>query len=254
MPGRRHGYAYHIPYRAITPSASECSNLLVPVALSATHVAYSSVRVEPTWMAIGQGAGVAAALAAKAGVTVQALDYPTLRTRLLAQKVVLELPVLPPVGKVARSSGPVSIDSKSLPGLILDDAQAELSGDWERSTNFKPHVGTGYLHDEQRSDGKSRAVFRFKGPADGEFALRMAYSAHETRTTRLPITIAGGGTEHRFTVDQTQPLPAGEAFREVGRIRLRQGVDYTLTVANEDTKGFVILDAFQLLPVVASAK
>ena len=254
MPGRRHGYAYHIPYRAITPSASECSNLLVPVALSATHVAYSSVRVEPTWMAIGQGAGVAAALAAKAGVTVQALDYPTLRTRLLAQKVVLDLPVLPPVGKVARSSGPVSIDSKSLPGLILDDAQAELSGDWERSTNFKPHVGTGYLHDEQRSDGKSRATFRFKGPADGEFELRMAYSAHATRTTRLPITIASGGTEYRFTVDQTQPLPAGEAFREVGRIRLRQGMDYTLIVANEDTKGFVILDAFQLLPVVASAK
>ncbi len=39
MPGRRHGYAYHVPYRAITPAASECSNLLVPVALSATHVA-----------------------------------------------------------------------------------------------------------------------------------------------------------------------------------------------------------------------
>ncbi len=254
MPGRRHGYAYHIPYRAITPSASECSNLLVPVALSATHVAYSSVRVEPTWMAIGQGAGVAAALAAKAGVTVQALDYPTLRTRLLAQRVVLELPVLPPVGKVARTSGPVSIDPKSLPGLILDDAQAELSGEWERSTNFKPHVGTGYLHDEQRSDGKSRAVFRFKGPADGEFMLRMAYSAHETRTTRLPVTIVGEGVEHRFTVDQTMTLPAGQAFREIGRLRLRTGVDYTLTVANADTKGFVILDAFQLLPVAAPAK
>jgi hypothetical protein len=164
MPGRRHGYAYHIPYRAITPSAAECSNLLVPVALSATHVAYSSVRVEPTWMAIGQGAGVAAALAAKADVTVQALDYPALRKRLLAQNVVLELPVLPPLpAKPARSSGPMSIDPKSLPGLILDDAQAELSGDWERSTNFKPHVGTGYLHDEQRSDGKSRAVFTRRG-------------------------------------------------------------------------------------------
>ena len=254
MPGRRHGYAYHIPYRAITPSASECSNLLVPVALSATHVAYSSVRVEPTWMAIGQSAGVAAALAAKAGVTVQALDYPTLRTRLLAQKVVLELPVLPPVGKVARSSGPVSLDRNSLPGLILDDAQAELSGDWERSTNFKPHVGTGYLHDEQRSDGKSRAVFRFKGPADGEFELRMAYSAHETRTTRLPVTVVGDGAIQRCTVDQTMALPAGQAFREVARLRLRTGVEYTLTVTNEDTKGFVILDAFQLLPVAAAAK
>jgi hypothetical protein len=254
MPGRRHGYAYQIPYRAITPSASECSNLLVPVALSATHVAYSSVRVEPTWMAIGQSAGVAAALAAKEGVTVQALDYGRLRARLLAQNQVLDLPVLPPVGKVARSSGPISIDLKSLPGLILDDSQAELSGDWERSTNFKPHVGTGYLHDEQRSDGKSRAVFRFKAPADGEFELRMAYSAHETRTTRLPVTIVGGGSEHRFTVDQTQPMPAGQVFRPIGSLRLRQGLEYTLTVMNQDTKGFVIVDAFQLLPVAASAK
>jgi len=254
MPGRRHGYAYHIPYRAITPAASECSNLLVPVALSATHVAYSSVRVEPTWMAIGQGAGVAAALAAKAGVTVQALDYPTLRARLLAQNVVLELPKLPPADKPARATGPVSLDPKSLPGLILDDAQAELSGDWERSTNFKPHVGVGYLHDEQRADGKSRAVFRFKGPADGVFALHMAYSAHETRTTRLPVTIIGADTDQRFTVDQTQPMPTGEAFRPIGSLSLRQGVEYTLTVTNQDTKGFVIVDAFQLLPVDASAK
>lgn len=97
MPGRPHGFAYHIPYRAITPSASECSNLLVPVALSATHVAYCSVRVEPTWMTIGQSAGIAAAIAAKAGVTVQALDYAKLRERLLAQHQVLDLPTLPPL-------------------------------------------------------------------------------------------------------------------------------------------------------------
>ena len=254
IPGRRHGYAYHVPYRAITPSASECTNLLVPVALSATHVAYSSVRVEPTWMAIGQSAGIAAALAAKAGVTVQALDYPTLRKRLLTQNVVLDLPVLPPVGKVARSSGPVSIDSKSLLGLILDDAQAELSGDWERSTNFKPHIGTGYLHDEQRSDGKSRAVFRFKAPADGDFELRMAYSAHPTRTTRLPVTLTNGPQVQTFTVDQTIALPSGDAFRTIGTVRLRRDGDYVLEVTNKDTGGFAIVDAFQLLPVATPTK
>jgi hypothetical protein len=254
MPGRPHGYAYHIPYRAITPSSAECSNLLVPVALSATHVAYSSVRVEPTWMAIGQSAGIAAALAAQAGVTVQALDYPQLRERLLAQKVVLELPKLPPLSKPDRPAGTVSLDPKSLPGLVLDDAQAELSGDWERSTNFKPHVGTGYLHDEQRSDGKSRAVFRFKATADGEYELRMAYSAHETRTTRLPVTLTDGTTTQAFVVDQTIALPAGEAFRPIGRVRLRQGAEHTLTVTNQDTKGFVIVDAFQLLPVPAPSK
>jgi hypothetical protein len=254
IPGRRHGYAYHVPYRSITPSASECTNLLVPVALSATHVAYSSVRVEPTWMAIGQSAGIAAALAAKAGVTVQALDYPTLRKRLLTQNVVLDLPVLPPVGKVARSSGPVSIDSKSLPGLILDDAQAELSGDWERSTNFKPHIGTGYLHDEQRSDGKSRATFRFKAPADGDFELRMAYSAHPTRTTRLPVTLTNGPQVQAFTVDQTIALPSGDAFRTIGTVHLRRDGDYVLEVTNKGTGGFAIVDAFQLLPVATPTK
>ncbi len=255
IPGRRHGYAYHVPYRAITPSASECSNLLVPVALSATHVAYSSIRVEPTWMAIGQSAGIAAALAAKAGVSVQALDYAQLRARLLAQHQVLDLPVLAPLpAKSAASGKGTGIAPASLPGLILDDAQAELSGDWERSTNFKPHVGTGYLHDEQRSDGKSRATFRFKAPADGDFELRMAYSAHETRTTRLPVTIVGDGAIQRFTVDQTMALPAGQAFREFARLRLRTGVEYTLTLTNEDTKGFVILDAFQLLPVATPTK
>ena len=255
IPGRRHGYAYHVPYRAITPASSECSNLLVPVALSATHVAYSSIRVEPTWMAIGQSAGIAAALAAKAGVSVQALDYAQLRARLLAQHQVLDLPVLAPLpAKSAASGKGTGIAPASLPGLILDDAQAELSGDWERSTNFKPHVGTGYLHDEQRSDGKSRAVFRFKAPADGEFELRMAYSAHPTRTTRLPVTLTNGPQVQTFTVDQTMALPAGQAFREVARLRLRTGVEYTLTVTNEDTKGFVILDAFQLLPVATPTK
>jgi hypothetical protein len=255
MPGRPHGYAYHVPYRAITPAAAECSNLLVPVALSATHVAYSSVRVEPTWMAIGQSAGIAAALAAKEGVTVQSLDYGRLRARLLTQNQALDLPVLPPLPAKAAASGKgTGIAPASLPGLILDDAQAELSGDWEQSTNFKPHVGSGYVHDGKRSDGKSKATFRFKLPADGEYELRMAYSAHETRTTRLPLKLEGGGAEHRFTADQTQPLPAGEAFRPLRQFKLRQGIEYILTVSNDDTAGFVILDAFQLLPVASAAK
>lgn len=62
------------------------------VALSVTHVAYCSIRVEPTWMTIGQSAGVAAALAAKGNTSVQQLDYAKLRARLLAQKQTLDLP------------------------------------------------------------------------------------------------------------------------------------------------------------------
>lgn len=96
VPGTGLGYAYHVPYRAVLPRAAQCTNLLVPVALSSTHVAMSSLRIEGAWMAIGQGTGVAAALAAKRNVAVQNLPYPVLRERLLAQGQVLTLPNPPP--------------------------------------------------------------------------------------------------------------------------------------------------------------
>jgi hypothetical protein len=89
----KQGYAYHVPYRSILPKPDECTNLLVPVALSCTHVGISSIRVEPTWMILGQSAGIAAALTAKneQELTVQQLPYPKLRERLLAQGQVLDL-------------------------------------------------------------------------------------------------------------------------------------------------------------------
>ncbi len=88
----KQGYAYHVPYRSVLPKPEQCVNLLVPVALSCTHVGISSLRIEGAWMVIGQGAGVAAALAAKEGVAVHDVPYHQLRKRLLAQGQVLDLP------------------------------------------------------------------------------------------------------------------------------------------------------------------
>lgn len=89
---QRIGYPYHVPYRAILPQPAECDNLLVPVALSCTHVAMSSLRIEATWMLIGQSAGIAAALATTQEVAVQDLPYAALKPRLEAQGQVLTLP------------------------------------------------------------------------------------------------------------------------------------------------------------------
>lgn len=247
MPGRRHGYPYHVPYRAITPKAAECVNLLVPVALSCTHVGISSIRVEPTWMILGQSAGIAAALSAKQNVTVQKLSYPVLRERLLAQKQVLALPVLPELPPEPK--GVVSIDPKSLPGIVLDDAQAELKGPWSRSANFKPHLGTGYRHDDARGDGQCRAIFRFKAPKSGSYDLRMAYSPHESRAMKVPVEVQSGAFTKTFTVDETQLLPAGGAFRSVGVVTLDAGAESIITLSNTGTEGFVILDALQLVRV-----
>lgn len=110
LPGRRHGAVYQVPYRSIVPKPAECENLLVPVALSCTHVAYCSIRVEPTWMILGQSAGIAAALSARQKVSVQALPYEALRPRLLAHGQVLDLPVLPEIPPPAVK--PASTDPK----------------------------------------------------------------------------------------------------------------------------------------------
>ena len=75
---------YGIAYGAITPKRSECTNLLVPVCLSASHIAYGSIRMEPVFFTLGQAAGTAAAFAIADGVAVQDVDYGKLSARLSA--------------------------------------------------------------------------------------------------------------------------------------------------------------------------
>jgi len=89
------GARFDIPYRAITPKAGECSNLLVPVCASASHVAFCTIRLEPTWMHLGEAAGVAAVMAGKLGKSVQEVDIKSLQARLLELGILLEHPVGP---------------------------------------------------------------------------------------------------------------------------------------------------------------
>jgi uncharacterized membrane protein len=81
---------YSISYFALVPQKTECSNLLVPVCLSATHVAYTSIRMEPVYMVLGQAAGAAAALAITSERAVQDVPYPQLRELLLQAGQILD--------------------------------------------------------------------------------------------------------------------------------------------------------------------
>jgi hypothetical protein len=82
---------YQIPYRALLPRRTECENLIVPVSMSCSRVAYNSLRVEPTWMATGEAAGVAAMLAAASGVAAQDVPVQELQTRLRKAKLPIDL-------------------------------------------------------------------------------------------------------------------------------------------------------------------
>jgi hypothetical protein len=81
---------YPISYRALVPKVGECENLLVSVAVSATHAAYGSIRMEPVLMVLGQSAGAAACLALDAGCPVQKVDYAKLQAKLAETGQVLE--------------------------------------------------------------------------------------------------------------------------------------------------------------------
>ncbi len=89
-----HGHRpYPISYRSIVPKKNECGNLLVPVCVSATHIAFGSIRMEPVFMVLGESAATAACQAIDEGVAVQDIDYATLRNTLLKDKQVLEIQI-----------------------------------------------------------------------------------------------------------------------------------------------------------------
>lgn len=81
---------YPVSYRSIVPREAECANLLVPVCLASTHVAYGSIRMEPVFMILGQSAATAAVMAIDGGTDVQKVNYATLRERLLKDGQILD--------------------------------------------------------------------------------------------------------------------------------------------------------------------
>lgn len=97
LAGGRGGFGpYQIGYDALVPKRSECGNLLVTFALSASHTAFASIRMEPVLMITSQSAATAAALAFEKGVAVQDLDYADLKPRLVRDGQVLEWTVEKP--------------------------------------------------------------------------------------------------------------------------------------------------------------
>ena len=85
---------YPISYRALRPRANECTNLLAPLVLSSSHIAFGSIRMEPVFMVLGQSAATAAIHAIQQKTTVQGIDYAMLKTQLLADQQVLDF--IPP--------------------------------------------------------------------------------------------------------------------------------------------------------------
>jgi flavin-dependent dehydrogenase len=146
--GRGTGEPYGISYRSIVPKQAECDNLLVTFALSASHVAFSSIRMEPVFMVSSQTAATAAAMAIDEGVPVQAVDYAKLKPRLVADGQILSMPAPPPKApKNAAKPEDVNGNSYDLvviggtPGGIACAVRAAREGLRVLLVNHTRHLG-----------------------------------------------------------------------------------------------------------------
>lgn len=232
-------YPYPISYRSIRPKKEECQNLLVPVAIAASHIAYGSIRMEPVFMVLGQSAATAASQAIDAKQAVQDIDYPQLRKRLLEDKQVL-------VWEGPRRVPPIR--SNSLPGIVVDDRDAKTSLGWKRSASTSPYVDYGYQHDGDADKGKKKVTFSAELPKPGLYEVRVYYSAGSNRATNTPYTVMSSGGAQTIKVNQRKK-PNQDQFHLLGRFPFEKGKHEVLVISNEGTDGHVIVDALQLVPV-----
>ena len=238
------GGPYKISYRAIRPKREECTNLLVPVCLSSSHIAYGSIRMEPVFMVLGQSAAVAASIAIDEKIPVQDVDYAKLRPRLLELKQVLEFQ-----GET-REVSTVILNSKTMQGVVVDDSAAILKGFDETSASTKPYVDSGYRHDGEMSDHLQTARFIPNLPKAGKYEIRVAYPAFANRAAKVPVVVEQNGVRKPVIyLDQTKPGKIEGVWQSLGVFDLDAGKTSAVEMSNEGADGFVVIDAVQFLPV-----
>jgi len=234
------GGAYAISYRAMTSKRGEVDNLLVPVSLSASHIAYGSIRMEPVFMVLGQSAATAAVIAISEDQAVQDVDYKSLRKRLLADGQVLDIPE----GTATKRL----IAADKLDGVVIDDARAEFKGIWIRSGSVGPFVENGYQHDGNVEKGEKTALFATRLKA-GRYEVRLGYTANKNRADNVPVRIVHADGIQTAKVNQRNTPRHDNLFDSLGTFDFNGAKDAKVEIGTEGTNGYVIVDAVQFLPV-----
>ena len=232
---------YEIAYGSLVPKAGQGSNLLVPVAMSASHIAYGSIRMEPVFMILGQSAATAAVLAIDASIPVQSVSYDKLKAQILQD------------GQILHYDGPKSangVDPKSLKGIVLDDSAAKLTGMWTPSSAAKSFLGDGYTHDGNAKDGKASARFETKLPKSGKYHVFLASPPNSNRASNAPVEIVHAGGSQHLKLNLKAPQPAdGLYWLDLGTFDFTADQPAAVIITNTGTDGYIVIDGIRWLPV-----
>ncbi len=225
---------YQIGYGAIVPKKSECENLFVTFALSASHSAFASIRMEPPFMVTSQSAATAAAIAIDQDIAVQDIDFEQLRRRLLDD------------GQILEWNNP---SRPKLTGIVLDETEAKFIGEWTLSNAAGALVGTHYRHDGKDGQGSKSVTFSPKIEKSGRYDVRLLYTSNDNRASNAKLSLQTAEGEKTLTMNQRLPQIVDGKPRSLGVFQFEKGEVADLTLLNEGADGFVSVDGLQLVPV-----
>lgn len=198
-------------------------------------------------MILGQSAATAASLAIDANQSVQDVPYAKLKEQLLKDGQILEY--TPPVGSKSSPPRGLGVSSKSLAGVVIDDDEATLTGEWAMSQSTGKFVGQGYRHDNDYRDGRLTAKFETQLPKTGIYEVRMSYSHNPNRATNVPVKVTHAKGLETVQVNERLSPGVEGLFVSLGKFEFIQGQAAIVEVSNVKTDGHVIVDAVQWVPV-----
>ncbi|MCP9761714.1 FAD-dependent oxidoreductase [Lacihabitans soyangensis] len=213
---------YPISYKAIIPQKTECNNLLVPVCLSASHIAFGSIRMEPVFMVLAQSAAMAAVLAVESKKNLHEIDIPKLQNLL--------------------KSNPLADGSRR--EILIDNSfvnQFSAIGDHEV---IKKQYGR-YGKDFVKMGSKSEAIFSTKIDQGGNYVLQLYFPKRENSSEKLKILVKYGEKmiEKVIKVDSE-----ANDWYEFGNINFLKNQDVKVTISSLSGKEF-IADAILFVPL-----
>lgn len=219
---------YPVSYRALIPKAGECKNLYVPVCLSASHIAYGSIRMEPVFMVLAQSCAAAACMAVDAHQTVQQVDVKKL------QQLLLQNPLM----------------DGSTPEVLADNDDpatcGAITGNWKKQTSGG--YGPSWLL-AAPSETPQMVQFKPQITVPGGYTLYAYVPAVDSASTQTHYIISNGTTKDIIipTPTHIEGQTSGE-WVSLGTYTLQKGNTTTITVTSSNANGYVTADAILCVP------
>lgn len=140
------------------------------------------------------------------------------------------------------------VNPKKMPGIVVDDTEAETSGRWVHSTYALPYVGNGFIHDANADKGEKWVKFRSTIPVSRRYEVRIAYLAVGNRASRVPVIVRSADGEKTVLINERVKPPIDGLWQSLGVFRFEAGSTGEVIVRNDATEGYVSADAAQWIP------